>query len=143
MEPAALLKEWGPFAGAAVVGALPWFKIWRDSRKDRSQERSDLIKIAQDAAKGVIKDLREEVDRLQRQIAELESEMTADRKEHAQTIAAKDAEIALLRGRLRQALATADTYERTLTANNIPHEPPAQPFWLIEAGDYPVELSQP
>lgn len=66
--------------------------------------------------------------------------MTADRKDHAEKITAKDAEIALLRGRLRQALATADTYERKLTENKIPHEPPAPPFWLIEAGDYRVAL---
>lgn len=131
---AALLKEWGPFVGAAVVGVLPWVKMWRDGRKARATDAATLIKLAQQVAEDAIKDLRNRVK-------ELEDEVTELRKEHAQSIAAKDAKIALLEGELRQAWATADAYERLLTDNDIPHEKPSQPIWRVPASNGPHDVS--
>ena len=86
---------------------------------------------------------REEAERLRERVTHLEDELAEMRRQlnqSADSIAAKDAELALLRGRLRQVLALAQSYEAKLTEHGIPHEQPSQPFWRVEAGDYPTEL---
>lgn len=130
----ALLKEWGPLVGGALAGALPWVKIWRDGRKARAVDEAALIKLAQQVAEDAIKSLRQRVQ-------ELEDEVNELRREHAQSIAAKDAEIALLRGEVRQWQAIADTYERQLSEAGIPHEKPAQPIWRVPPGNAPTDVS--
>lgn len=132
MDVGDLFKEAWPYAIVAAPGLWAVWKQWNGGKS--------LVTVAQDAAKGVIADLRAEVERLQHDVQALESELSLARKEHADTIAAKDAELTLMRGRLRQALANVDAYERLLTANNIPHEPTRQTFYRVEAGDYPTDI---
>jgi biopolymer transport protein ExbB/TolQ len=117
---------------------------WLDGRRDQTKERAkqleeearqraELIRLAQEVAKDAIQSLQDRVDAL-------EAEMSEMRREHAHSIAAKDAEIALLRGEVRQWQAIADTYERQLTEAGIPHEQPTQPIWRVPAGDAPTDL---
>jgi hypothetical protein len=125
------------WAGFAVVAAPGLWAVWKQSSADRviaRKERVDLIRIAQEVSAETIADLR-------RRVEELEGEVNAMRKEHTESIAAKDAELALLRGELRQAWATVDAYERLLTVNEIPHEKPAQAFWRVPPGNQPGEVS--
>lgn len=136
-----LLKEWVlPLGGLGGLAAS--VKLWIDASAARKSEkatkatqRTDLIKIAQDAAGAVIADLRAEVDRLHKQLAEVHAEFGSFRKAHDSMIADKEAELALLRGKVRALEATVDAYERLLTANNIPHEKPAQPFFELRESE--------
>jgi hypothetical protein len=117
MEAAHLLQAWGPLVGGVAVGLLPWLKLWRDAREAGGRRRADLIKIAQDAAAAVITELREEADRLRVRVGSLEDTVSGLRRElglSADGIAARDAQIALLRARLVEALALAETYRRRL-----------------------------
>lgn len=148
------VQTFGPWVGAFLMGLLAWVKFWADARAIKGREEADLIKIAQDAASGVIRELREEANRqrdeaaelrdegaqLRRRVEELENEMSVMRAAHVQSLAAKDAEISMLRARERHWQTVADVYERLLEANAVPHEKPAQPFWRVPAGDYPVDL---
>lgn len=135
-----MLATWGPIVSGLLVGALPWLKLWAAARESGGQRRADLIKIAQEAAASVIDELRAEADRLRERLEKVEGDFGEFRRTHDTMIADKDAEIAMLRGQLRQALAHADTYERLLTKHEIPHDKPTQPFWRVAAGDYPTEL---
>lgn len=134
MDAAELLTKGWPFAVAAAPGAWAVYKTWRSGQKTTRRERVDLIKIAEEISAKAI-------ERLQARVEALEAELTELRKEHADTISAKDAELALLRGELRQAWALADAYERKLTEAGIPHEKPMQPLWRVPAGDKPTEIS--
>lgn len=137
MEANELLRDAPSWVGYVVVGAPgAWavVKLWLDGRKDRSQQRTDLIKLAQEVAADAIKSLQDRVEALEEELTEL-------RKEHAQSIASKDAEIAMLRGELRQWQAIADTYERQLTDAGIPHEKPSQPIWRVPPGNAPTDVS--
>jgi hypothetical protein len=134
------LRTWGPLAGGAVAGVVPWLKVLSDAKKARERreiddvrQRVDLIKIAEEISAKALA-------RLQSRVEALEAELTELRKEHAQTVAAKDAKIVLLEGYLRQALALAQSYEQKLSDAGIPHEKPRQPFWGIDAGSEPSEL---
>jgi hypothetical protein len=124
------LQQWGPLAGGIMVSFPPWIKMWIDGRKVASDERTDLIRIAQDAAASVINSLQDRVEAL-------EAELTKFREESDKRLASKDAELSMLRGQLRQWMALAEAYERLLETNNIPHEKPAQPFWRVEIGHDP------
>lgn len=128
------VPTWVLIVFAAAPGVWAIVTRWQDNRKARSRERVDLVRLAEEVSAKAIA-------RLQAQIDALEAELNELRKEHADTIAAKDAELALLRAQLRQALALADAYERKLTENGIPHEKPSQPLWRVPAGDYPAEIS--
>jgi transposase-like protein len=112
MSVAGFVQTWGPLVGGALVGVLPWIRLWRDGREAGGRRRADLIQIAQAAASSVISELREEADRLRERVSSLEGalrDMQRRLDRSADSLAAKDAEIALLRRRLRQALAlTAD-----------------------------------
>lgn len=135
------LKEWLPaaFGGSGLLVAA---RLWFDARQARKSEkaakdvqRTDLVRIAQDAAGAVIADLRKEADRLREQLDKLDAEFATFRKAHDTMIADKEAELALLRGKVRALEATVDAYERLLTANNIPHEKPAQPFFELRESE--------
>lgn len=137
----------GGFAGA-VGGLVAWLK-WRqdvrkfreDAARDRRREKQELITIAQAAAADTIKWLREEVAGLRKELHALEAELTQLRKEHSDTIAAKDAELALIRGELRQREAVIAALERFIVANGL--EPPAhntQAFFLVPPGADPTDI---
>ena len=140
MDVVALLKADWPNAVAVAGAGWALLKVYTAKREATQKQRTDLVKIAQEAAAGVIDDLQQHIDRLHGRIQALEEELMLARKEHSDTIAAKDAELSLLRGRLRQALANVEAYERLLTANKIPHPQPMQAFYLVEAGDYPTDV---
>lgn len=151
-------------AGSAALDLAPWLavlKLYLD-RKDAAKTllaaqkvaanaeaaasanaRNDLIKIAQDAAGQVIQNLRDEAESLRERVELLEGELDEMRRrlgQSADSIAAKDAELAMLRGRLRQVLATLVSHESKMTAAGIAFEKHRQEQWMIEAGDYPAEL---
>lgn len=138
------LKDFWP-AVLALVAAL---KFWLDARVSRRAElgarlaadeakavqRTDLIKIAHDVAGGLIAELRTESDRLRKRVAEIETEFASFRKVHDKMIGDKEAELSLLRGRVKSLEATLDAYERLLTQNNIPHAKPAEHFTVLRDG---------
>lgn len=132
MDAGELFSQSWAYGIVAMPGVWAVYKQWSGGKS--------LVAIAQEAAKGVIADLRAEVDRLQGQVDDLVTELSLARKEHAETVAAKDAKIALLEGQLRQALALAQSYEQKLVDAGIPHELPRQPFWGVEAGASPPAL---
>jgi septal ring factor EnvC (AmiA/AmiB activator) len=127
----------GGLSGFAALVKLRWDarENLRKAQAAQATTRTDLIKIAQDAAGAVIADLRTEIDRLRGQLDEVEAEFATFRKAHDTMIADKDAELALLRGQVRQLSATVDAYERLLTAHDIPHERPTQIFYEIRGGE--------
>lgn len=141
MDVGHLLGEAWPYAIVAVPGIFAAWKAW-------SVGRRDLVKIAHDAAASVIGDLRkeidrshQEIDRLHRQQEELEREFAEFRRTHDTMIADKDAEIALLRGRLREAEAIIQAQDRLLDRHGIPHEHPrSSAFWGVPAGSGPADL---
>lgn len=160
MDVAHLANQLWPtvFNGAVIAACI---KLWFDARKDRreaekarvgveQQQRTDILKIAQEAAAGVIEDLREDVDRERKLRAEqraenerislrlekVEREFAEFRKVHDMMIADKDAELTLLRGENRQLKAVVDAYERLLSEHNIPHRRPAlNPIWEVSSGE--------
>lgn len=153
-----LVQHWGPWLGALLVGSLPFFKFWRDGATakaregaKRASEQANLIKIAQDVAGDLVKDLREEIkranedrdelrregDQLRRDLEGVKTELAEFRRKHDAMMADKDAELALLRGENRQLLAILESYRRLLEANGIDPPPMTQPFFRIPAGDTP------
>jgi len=148
-----LLGAGGFFAGCAAIAKL-WFDrsdARRDAKSARDVQRADLIKIAQDAAGAIIADLREDVDRERREHAktrarldELDAEFATFRRTHDTMIADRDAELALLRGRVRALEAERDALARILDHHNIPHPPTAQPFFELRDGRVdPVTVPPP
>src|SRR6185369_16900067 len=114
----------------------------RAAEAAKEANRNELVQIATEAAGRVISDLSKEIDRLRKQLDEVEAEFAEFRKAHDSMILEKDAELALLRGQVRQLSATVDAYERLLTAHDIPHERPAQIFYEIRGGEVrPVDPS--
>jgi len=110
----------------------------------KEANRNELVQIATEAAGKVISDLSREIDRLRKQLDEVEAEFAEFRKAHDTMIADKEAELLLLRGRLRQLEATVDAYDRLLTAHAIPHERPPQIYYENRAGETrPIELGAP
>jgi hypothetical protein len=138
-------------AGAGVVsfmGAIITWLKWRDDadklREDaanaREKQKGDLVSIAQRVAGELVQDLRDEVKRLRAEVAALESEMLALRKDHADIIAAKDAELTVLRGELRQKDATIDALQRYISANGLPQPTPHPHAFRVPPGDGPQPL---
>lgn len=126
MDVAFLLKTW-PYLLAAAPGVWTVYKTWNDGRTNTRKDRIDLIRLAQEVAK-------EAITHLENRIKVLEDELSQLRKEHLDTVTAKDAKILILEGQLRQALAEADAYERLLTANDIAHPKSARPFFALADG---------
>jgi hypothetical protein len=123
-----------------IVLAPGAYALWRSFQGDRRQtrrQRADLIRIAQDAAASVIESLRQRVDDLEKELADLKDERLSMMHEHAQALATKDRQIALLEGHARQLQATIQSYDRLLTKHDIPHPAPAL-YW--EPGAEPVIL---
>lgn len=123
-------------AGAPGVWAL--YREWRRRKAVVQVHRADLVKIAQDAASSVIKELRAEVDRqvnesdrLRERVDELEHEIGMMRAAHIETLQAKDARIALLEGDKHQLEARIAALERVLERNNIPIPPARSPFYEV------------
>lgn len=115
MDVAQFLKEsWG-YAIVLVPG------VWALVRS-YSKGRVDLVKVAQDAAAGVIQSLKDRLDEVEKELAHL-------RKTHIEMIEAKDARITMLEAEVRRWRAHAESYERMLEANNIPHTKPEQTIW--------------
>jgi septal ring factor EnvC (AmiA/AmiB activator) len=129
MTPAELAQLW-PLIGGLAAGLLPWIKLALDAKKDRGQIRTDLVKIAQEAAAGVITELRKECQRLQVEITSLEREVHQLRRQ----VAERDARTLFLEGELRQTQALLGAYERLLDAHDIPHSKPGQPVWQAKDG---------
>ena len=120
--PTAIEKYWG-HATAVAVGLFTFFKAWSDLRAKRREAvaatvaaeavaRLDLTKLAQEAAKDVVQILRDEVDHWTGEVAKLREELRDARREHAQVIAQKDAQIALLEGEKRNLQSQLDAYHR-------------------------------
>lgn len=129
MTTAELVQAW-PLVGGLVAGLLPWIKLALDAKKERGQVRTDLVKIAQEAAAGVIVELRKETQRLQIEINNLEAEIDGLRRQ----VAERDARTMFLEGELRQTKALVGAYERLLDAHEIPHSKPGQPVWEAREG---------
>jgi cell division protein FtsB len=130
---------------ASFAGAIfTWIK-WRqdaqnlraDAALAREKQKGDLVSIAQRVAGELVQDLRDEVKRLRDEVAALEAEMLQLRKEHADTLAAKDAELSILRGELRQKDATIDALQRYITANGLPQPTPQPHVFIVPPGDGP------
>lgn len=143
---AQLFQAWGPWLGL-LLGTLPWLVFLRDGEKSQKKERLDLAAIAQDAVKDLIKDLREELDRgnkdrdqLRHRLEEVEHELADFRRKHDAMIADKDAELTLLRGENRQLLAMLESYRRLMKANGIEPPPVTQQFWSVPTQGKPPEL---
>lgn len=138
------IKTWGPWLGALIVGALPVFGMMGKARTQRTQDRADLVKIAQEAAGAVIKDLRDEIDRahddrdhLRRRLEEVEDELADFRRLHDAMIAEKDAELTILRGENRQLRAMLDSHRRMMEANGLTPPLMSEQFWIVPPGNQP------
>lgn len=121
----------------AIVGAPGVWAVatrWLDDQKVGRKERVDLVKLAEEVSAKAIQ-------RLQARVEALEAELTELRKEHAETVTAKDARIALLEqklelkeGELRQVRSTAESYDRLLTEKGIDHIPMTATVWEAKEG---------
>jgi uncharacterized protein HemX len=131
----ALVKLWPVIAGVAVAG---WTSL-RAALKGRElndRARGEVITIAQKAATDMIRLLEERGVHLQKRVDDLEDEVQTLQR----GLTSKDAELALLRGQVRQWQSVALSYEAKLTEAGIAHERPRQAFWGLEAGDAPADL---
>lgn len=138
------LKTWGPWVTALAAGLLPYMTLWGKSKSDRTKERADLVKIAQEAAGAVIKDLRDEIDRahddrdqLRHRLEEVEYELADFRRKHDAMIAERDAELTMLRGENRQLRAMLDSHRRFMEANGLTPPLMQEQFWLVPPGNQP------
>jgi hypothetical protein len=133
---------------ASFAGAIfTWFKWRQDSRRlradaqdARERQKADLFQIAQEVAQELVQDLRAEVQRLRGEVAVLEAEMLAMRRDHAESLASKDAELAVLRGELRAKDAMLAAYERYVTKNGLEPLHPTEPFYRVPPGTGPSDL---
>lgn len=127
-------KYWPVVAGLAVA-AWALLRSWFSRRALSEHAKNELVTIAQNAAKGVIRILQDENDRLNARVDLLENDFGKLQTKHAEMMASKDAEITLLRGECREAMTLAMSYEHLLTENSIPHEQPIRPFWDVSGTD--------
>lgn len=139
--PTAVEKYWAQIV-IAVGGAWTALKFWSDQRAKRRETAAaslaaravaklDLTKLAQEAAADVIQTLREEVDHWTGEVAKLRDELREARREHAQVIAQKDAQIALLEGEKRQLTAKVEALQRVIVSHGWPE---AKTFDALEVG---------
>lgn len=140
------LKLAWPYLVVAVPGVWAAFVQFRRFSSEDRKERSDLVKIAQDAAGAVIQDLRDEADRLRQRLEAVEAELNGLRKEHAMMLADKDAQITLLKGEKNQLQAELDALKRWLAKKGI-EVPTArgEVYWELDGGEVHEHLrsSQP
>jgi chromosome segregation ATPase len=148
VAPVDFIRDFGPvlFGGSGLVAAG---KLWFDARAERRgaeaargaverRQRTDLVRIAQDAAAGVIGDLREDIDRerdehrqTRRRVAELEGELGQLRKDYATMTADKDAKIALLEGTIRMKDAEINGLREIIRRADLPLPRQSQPYWDV------------
>lgn len=94
----------------------------------------DLAKLVREETAEIIQRLREEVDHWVAEVEKLRQEIHDVQRDHAKTLAEKDAEIALLRGRERQLEATIAAHRRQMVAAGLPL-PPEPAFFEIRDGE--------
>lgn len=136
--PTAVEKYWGHAAGvAAAVGGL--LKMWIDARAKKRTDavaaaaarqvaRLDLAKLVREETADIIQRLREEVDHWTAEVEKLRGEIHDIQRDNALTLAAKDAEITMLRGRNRQLEASIAAHRRMMAAAGL--ELPAEPAYF-------------
>ena len=148
MEVVKLVQELWPVAAGVGGGLAAWAKWRSDMRKfkreeeaARQQHQQQLIVIAQKAAADVIQGLREEIARLRKEVDALERELNSARREHAETVAAKDAKIMLMEGELRQKEAIIDKLERFIRDQGLEvPTPKARHYYAVPSGDGPAPV---
>lgn len=126
-----LIERVWPYVITSVPGAWALWKVWVGGQALVRADRTDLIKIAQEAAGAVIEDLREETDRLRARLEEVERELSDLQKRHTDMIADKDAKITMLEGENRQLLAQIDAYRDILARHGIPEPVQGQAYYVV------------
>jgi predicted nucleic acid-binding Zn-ribbon protein len=142
--PTAVEKYWAQMV--AIATGSGWaLNRWLDARSKKRAEavaaiaaraaaKVDLTRLAQEVAAEAIQTLRDELHRQAVEIEELRREIHDIQRDHAKTMAEKDAEITLLRGRIRQLEATIAAHRRQMANAGLPL--PAEPaFFEIADGD--------
>lgn len=94
----------------------------------------DLAKLVREETAEIIQRLREEVDHWTAEVEKLRQEIHDVQRDHAKTLAEKDAEITLLRGRVRQLESTIAAHRRQMMAADLPL-PPEPAFFEIASGE--------
>lgn len=102
-----LARTLWPFLVVAAPGLFAVWRQWTVGQQAHRKDRADLVKIAQEAAGAVIQSLRDRLDEVEAELAEL-------RKEHVKMLSEKDAKITLLEGEKRGLEAYAQSLERRL-----------------------------
>lgn len=131
----------------ALGAAVSWIvQALRSNRKDRS----DLIAIAQEAAKGVIQELRAELNRqkgendeLRDRVDHLEGELASVRKTHIAMIEAKDATIAVLNGQVKALNAEVEALRRQMVKAGLTPPPRAEAYFEITAAERLKPATEP
>lgn len=100
----------------------------------RQVAKLDLAKLVREETAEIILRLREEVDHWVAEVEKLRQEIHDIQRDNALTLAAKDAEIALLRGRNRQLEATIAAHRRHIVAAGLPL-PPEPAFFELREGE--------
>ena len=129
MDVIALLKNAWPFLLVAAPGLFALIKWVEGAQRGGRKDRADLIRIAQDAAAGVIGHLEREAAELRKRVDDLEGELNKLRKDHHEMMVSKDAKITFLEAEVQRWRSYAESYERTLEQNGIPHAKPEQSMW--------------
>lgn len=142
--PTAIEKYWAHLV--AVATAAGWaLNKWLDAGSKRRADavasaaarqvvKLDLAKLVREETADIIQRLREEVDHWVAEVEKLRQEIHDIQHSNALTVAQKDAEIALLRGRNRQLEATIAAHRRQMLAGGL--ELPAEPaFFELNDGE--------
>lgn len=141
--PAAMEKYWGQVT-AFALGVFTVAKWIADQRAKRRQEAAaevaaraaakiDLTRLAQEVSAEAIQTLRDELHRQALEIETLRREIHDMQREHIASLADKDAEIALLRGRNRQLEANVAAHRRLMIAAGMTL-PPEPAFFEVDHG---------
>lgn len=127
--PAAIEKYWAHLVvGVGGLWTIVRFRADQDAKRRetaaatmaaKAVAKLDLTKLAHEAAADIIKTLREEIDHWTAEVEKLRLELADARLEHGRMIASKEAEIALLQARLREADAKIDAYRRFLVREGV------------------------
>lgn len=136
-----VLGRYWPILVGLGAAALAIFDRWRSGRKEIRTQHADLVKIAQDAASGMIGELREELTGLRARLKEAEDEIDRLRarqiemlEQHTEALLRKDAEIAMLTARCRvleqDAISTRDLMKR----HGIEPPPMPSPIYDVPKG---------
>lgn len=125
-----------------VLGSAVWtvYVYKRADKKQTIREDATLIKVAQDAASGVIGELRTELNRqkkendaLRGRVETLEGELSSVRKTHIDMVEAKDATILMLRSELSAARAENEALRRQMVKGGMTPPPRADAHMELTA----------